>query len=227
MKRNIIKTFILSLLLVNLACGYAYGSFSSGNDDGLFRTEWTPLQFGLFSPAQLMESNVNVYGLSFLVLAGENYNHNIYGLDFAPVMEHRNCKDYSITMRLLGIFGTYYGLTSGFLNMDCDNVGVMLGGLNSLGQNQGVSLAAVNYSEDDNSGVMVGCFNCSRWGWQFGLLNYNESSVIQWTPLFNYSSKSEMMKKIDYRNQLIMNFLKQLFRDYKKIKFCLFTRIRG
>jgi hypothetical protein len=193
MKRNIIRIYALCLLLATATSGYANDPFAS-DGGGLIQTRWTPLQFGLFPPVQLTESNVNVYGLSFHMLIGQNYRRNIYGFDFAPGMMRAGCKDYGVTVRILGFLGEYHGLTFGFLNLCCDNDGVMLGGVSSLGRNQGVSLAAINYFDYENYGILVGIYNYSQFGWQFGLVNYNENSVIPWAPLFNYSSKSEHKK---------------------------------
>lgn len=195
MKQNIIKLSLLILFFASVTSGYANDPFAS-DGGGLFHVKWTPLQFGLFPPAQLTESNVNVYGLSFLMMLGQNYQKSIYGLDFAPGMSRASCKAYGVTVRLFGFLGEYHGLTSGFLNLACDNAGVIFGGVNSLGRNQGVSLAVVNFYDHGNDGVLVGIYNHSQCGWQFGLLNYNENSAVPWAPLFNYSSKTEMKAMI-------------------------------
>lgn len=206
------KWFLVILLMVGV--GNVEAHFTAPWYSGIFAPA-TPVQIGVWPFSwgiQLFPSGVSVYGVAVGLPA---YRVNtLYGLKAAPVaIQNMNyafgcsvvdfsARNYGFTLALYAVSLRNNALQTGAVN-DCAiaNNGVMLGVVNlAAGKRRKGSVKNIVLYQDDinlqndearqpiKNSVQIGVVNLANHGWQLGLFNYNQNSILPYTVLFNYSS---------------------------------------
>jgi len=139
------------------------------------------------SYAQIMPSNVPIYGFGINVIYG--VQHRLYGIDAGLF----NDVEQSFVGAELGVInltrGDAAGVQAGVGNAaEGGMTGLMLGGVNFAQREfSGAQLGAANNGEKV-TGAQIGIFNYAQdlKGIQFGLLNFNSKGPLFFLPIVNF-----------------------------------------
>ena len=206
-------TLMLGMILVVVAGSAMAETFSERG--GAFPMKWTPFQWGVFPPVQLLGINTPVYGWRLSTVYSDN--KVMRGLDtgvFTGADEAIGCQiaaanfvtDYACGLQLgvanangRNTTGAQLGLVNIGGNEDMTiegkTKGTQMGYINiSNSIFSGFQLAAVNVSNWTFYGLQLGLINCNddegaptkKPCVQIGVMNFNTSGFLPFFPLINF-----------------------------------------
>src|SRR6266513_782644 len=201
------KTISFSMTLALVFSLVSRNSLAAPGEGDVSGKGWSPFQFSIYSPIQLVGENKSITGLRLSLLYGKNTD--ISGIDLGlGVNDADTAKgiqigglgsevDYLSGIQIAGIaiavrydaFGIQIALVA---NESKGTIkGIQIGGINNLLAPKtssviGVQVGLFNFA-GDVTGVQIGLFNVcvNLSGIQIGLLNHIEQGRFPWMPLIN------------------------------------------
>jgi hypothetical protein len=151
MTKTIIRNTLLTLLLFPLL------AVAGDAPAETVKSNWTPIQFAIWKPVQVVDENYDVYGLRINIFYG--LNKDIRGVDIGLVINEA-----------LSLYGVQMSM---FLNRVTEGMlGMQFGLINKAGRVGGIQIGLIN----DTKNLA---------GLQFGLLNINRNGWLPFFPMMN------------------------------------------
>ncbi|NQT96425.1 MAG: hypothetical protein HQ562_01655 [Candidatus Marinimicrobia bacterium] len=132
-----------------------FAATSQRNPSPLDNESWSPIQFALAYPQQMLPESVKIYGFRFNLVYGKN--HSVYGIDIGLINE--------LNHDLMGLQGglnnqadRVFGLQYGVLNTCSQLYGAQAGLVNKSKSTKGCQIGLINYS-DRLTGIQIGLIN--------------------------------------------------------------------
>ncbi len=176
------KIFVLILVLTGITVFAHFPIYvDTKEENGFFSAEWTPFQFGILPCEnwQIFHDSTNTvfsFGLiatqqksSVISAAPINALTSNYFLQ-AAILCSGTTRNYGFSFGLFNGSGRNYGIQTGLFNLESNF------GYRSKEEKLGMP------------GLQIGLFNAGG-GLQIGLINFNESGLSPFFPLFNFPVK--------------------------------------
>jgi hypothetical protein len=156
MTKKIIAMALLALLLLPMSVVAVDGP-TVDNPAETVKDNWTPIQFAIWKPVQVVDETYNVYGLRMNIFY--SLNKDIRGLDIGIIINES-----------LSMYGIQFSM---FLNKVTESMlGMQFGLINKAGRVGGIQIGLIN----DTKNLA---------GLQFGLLNINRNGWLPFFPMMN------------------------------------------
>jgi hypothetical protein len=151
MTKKIIRNTLMALFLLPLL------AVAGDSPAGTLKANWTPIQFSIWKPIQVVDEGYNVYGLRLNIFYG--LNKDVRGLDMGIGLNES-----------ASMYGIQFSM---FLNKVTESMlGMQFGMINKAGRVGGIQTGLIN----DTKNLA---------GLQFGLININRNGWLPFFPMMN------------------------------------------